>query len=178
WTLSLASELLFLGDAGTTEARRPSHRYGVEFANYYAPKPWIILDADVSWSRAHFTDVESVGESIPGSVETVLSAGATVDGVRNVSGSVRLRYFGPRALVENDTVRSKATGLVNLEGGYKCGKRLKVVADLFNVFDVNDSDIDYYYPSRLPGEPAGGVDDIHLHPTLPRTARVNLIVGF
>ena len=40
-----------------------------------------------------------------------------------------------------------------------------------------DSDIDYYYASRLTGEPLDVVDDIHLHPTLPRTARVNL-VGF
>jgi hypothetical protein len=39
------------------------------------------------------------------------------------------------------------------------------------------SDIDYYYTSRLPGEPLGGIDDIHLHPAAPRTARVSLIVG-
>ena len=38
--------------------------------------------------------------------------------------------------------------------------------------------VDYYYTSRLPGEPLQGVADIHTHPTLPRTARINLIVGF
>ena len=41
WTLSLDSELIFVGDAGTTEAGRPSHRYGVEWANYYSPRPWL-----------------------------------------------------------------------------------------------------------------------------------------
>ena len=46
------------------------------------------------------------------------------------------------------------------------------------MLDASASDIDYYYVSRLRGEPAGGVNDIHLHPTLPRTARLNLIVGF
>ena len=50
--------------------------------------------------------------------------------------------------------------------------------DVFNLLDAADSDIDYYYASRLPGEPADGVDDIHLHPTLPRTVRVSLILGF
>ncbi len=40
------------------------------------------------------------------------------------------------------------------------------------------SDIDYYYVSRLPGEPAAGMADIHTHPTLPRTARVSLHLGF
>ena len=49
----LDSELIFVGDAGTTEAGRPSHRYGIEFANYYSPRPWLIFDGDLSWSRAH-----------------------------------------------------------------------------------------------------------------------------
>jgi hypothetical protein len=178
WTMSLASELVFTGDAGTTEPSRPSHRYGLEFVNYYAPRPWLTLDGDISWSRAHFTEFDPAGNIVPGSVATVVSCGATLDGVRGVYGSLRLRYFGPRALVEDNSVRSKATSLINLEGGYRFAKRLKVGVDLFNVLNAQDSDIDYYYASRLPGEPAAGVNDIHLHPTLPRTARVNLIVGF
>jgi len=178
WTLSLASELVFAGDAGTTEASRPSHRYGIEFANYYSPRRWLIFDGDVSWSSAHFTDFDPVGDDIPGSVETVVSAGVTVDSLRNFIGSARLRYFGPRPLIEDNSVRSSATSLVNLEGGYKFSKSVKVVVDVFNLFNAADSDIDYYYTSRLPGEPLDGINDIHLHPTLPRTARVNLVVGF
>ncbi len=178
WTLSLASELVFSGDAGTTEASRPSHRYGVEFANYYSPRRWLILDADLSWSSARFTDVDPVGDRITGAVATVVSAGVTLDSLHNVSGSARLRYFGPRALIEDDSVRSKATSLANFEGGYKFSKNVKLLVDVFNLFDAKDSDIDYYYVSRLPGEPPDGVNDIHLHPTLPRTARVNLVLGF
>ena len=113
-----------------------------------------------------------------GSVGTVISAGVTLDSLRNVYGSLRLRYFGPRALVEDNTVRSEATSLLNFEGGYKLSKRVKIGVDVFNLLNAQDSDIDYDYASRLPGEPAGGVSDIHLHPTLPRTARINLIVGF
>ena len=96
WMLNLDSELIFAGDAGTTQAGRPSHRQGVEFANYISPRPWLTFDGDVSVSRAHFTDVDPVGDHIPGSVETVVSAGATVDSLHHVFGSVRLRYFGPR----------------------------------------------------------------------------------
>jgi hypothetical protein len=178
WTLSLASELVFSGDAGTTEAGRPSHRYGIEVANYYTPRPWMILDGDIAWSSAHFTDVDPVGDFIPGSVAKVVSAGVTVDSLRNFFGSVRLRYFGPRPLIEDNSVQSKATSLVNLEGGYKFSKSVKLLVDVFNLFDAKDSDIDYYYTSRLPGDPPDGINDIHLHPTLPRTARINLVVGF
>ncbi len=178
WTLSLDSELIFVGDAGTTEAGRPSHRYGIEWANYYSPKPWLIFDADVSISRARFTDDDPVGDFVPGAVATVVSAGATVDSVRNIFGSVRWRYFGPRPLLEDNSRRSDATSLVNLEAGYKLTKSIRIALDVFNLFNARHSDIDYFYTSRLPGEPFGGVDDIHFHPTLPRTARVSVMVGF
>ena len=178
WSLSLDSELVFVGDAGTTEAGRPSHRYGVEWANYYHPRPWLILDGDLALSHARFTDGDPAGDHVPGSVESVVSAGVTVDSLRNVFGSARLRYFGPRPLVEDDTVRSKATSLVNLEGGYKLSKSVRLAVDVFNLLNATDSDIDYFYASRLPGEPAAGMDDIHFHPTLPRTARVRLQLGF
>jgi outer membrane receptor protein involved in Fe transport len=178
WTLSLASELVFSGDAGTTEASRRSRRDGIEFANYYSPRPWLVFDGDVSWSRARFADVDPVGEFIPGSVASVVSAGVTLDGFHNVIASARLRYFGPRPLIEDNSVRSRATSLANLEGGYKLSKNVKLLADVFNLFNAADSDVDYYYASRLPGEPIDGVNDIHLHPALPRTARVNLVIGF
>ncbi len=55
---------------------------------------------------------------------------------------------------------------------------MRVAVDVFNLFDARASDIDYFYTSRLPGEASGGVDDFHFHPVLPRTARINLIVGF
>ena len=67
---------------------------------------------------------------------------------------------------------------MNLQAGYQNAKGVKLALDVFNLFNAADSDIDYYYTSRLPGEPLAGIDDIHTHPTLPRTARVNLVVGF
>ena len=107
-----------------------------------------------------------------------MSAGVTLDSVRNIFGSARLRYFGPRALIEDNSVASKRTSLVNLEGGYKLSKNVKVLVDVFNLFNVEDSDIDYYYTSRLPGEPPQGADDVHTHPALPRTFRVALQIRF
>ena len=151
WTLNLDSELIFIGDAGNTEAGRPSYRHGLELANYYSPRPWLTLDVDLSLSRARFTDVDPSGNVIPGAVSTVVQAGVTVDSVKNVFGSVRWRYFGPRALIEDDSVRSQATSLVNLEAGYRFTRSLRL---------------------------AHGIEDLHLHPTLPRTARVSLRAGF
>jgi hypothetical protein len=55
---------------------------------------------------------------------------------------------------------------------------VRLSLDVFNLLDADDSDIDYFYTSRLRGEPAEGIEDIHLHPTLPRTMRIALTVGF
>jgi len=177
WMLHLDSELVFSGDEGTTEPSRPSARRGVEWANYYSPTKWLVLDGDLSWSRARFTAFDPVGAYVPEAVGTVVSAGATIDGLHKTFGSLRWRYFGPRALIEDNSVQSKATSLVNLQGGYQLRRNVKLSVDVFNIFNAADSDIDYFYTSRLPGEPLDGVSDIHTHPTLPRTARLSLVVG-
>ncbi len=91
---------------------------------------------------------------------------------------MRVRYFGPRALIEDNSVRSKRTTLVNGELGYQLLPRLRLNVQVFNMFNAEVSDIDYYFTSRLPGEPLAGVDDIHFHPAVPRTVRAGLVVGF
>jgi hypothetical protein len=109
WGLDLASELLFVGDAGTTEASRPSRRAGIEWTNAIEATRWLTLDADLAWSRARFRDDDPAGDRIPGAVEGVISAGATVHDLGRWSGGLRLRYFGPRPLIEDDSVRSEAS---------------------------------------------------------------------
>jgi hypothetical protein len=178
WTLGLESEQLYIGDIGTTEASRPTRRFGVEWTNSVRVARWITLDADISLSRARFTDDDPVGDRVPGAVDRVISAGVGIEPEQRMFGSVRLRHFGPRALVEDDSVRSNATTLLNGELGYRFSDRTHLVLEVFNLLDRQVSDIDYFYTSRLSGEPPGGVDDVHTHPSVPRTARLTLRVGF
>jgi hypothetical protein len=178
WYLGLDSELLFVGDAGTTEAGRPSRRVGVEWANYARLTPWMTADGDVSFSRARFTSGGPAGRYIPGALDRVISAGLSVEPKQPLFGSLRLRHFGPRPLVENASVRSKATMLWNGELGYRFSRQARVVVEGYNLLDAKVADIDYFYTSRLPGEPAAGVEDLHTHPAIPRTARVSLQVTF
>jgi len=178
WTLHLDSELVYNGDLGATEPGPASQRHGVEFANYYSPRPWLIFDGDLSWSQARFDGFNEAGPYIPEAVNRVVSAGASLDNYHRLFGSLRLRYFGPRPLVEDNSVRSRATTLVNLEGGYQATKHARLNLEIFNLTNMRASDIDYYFTSRLPGEPLDGVQDIHTHPTVPRTVRFTLSVGF
>jgi len=178
WILDIDSELLFTGDAGTTEPSRPSRRYGIELANFYSPLPWLTFDADFSVSRARFTDNDPVGDHIPGSIETVVASGVTVRDFHGFFGSLRVRYFGPRALIEDNTVRSNSSTIVNLQAGYQINPHWSLTLDVFNLFDAKVSDIDYFYTSRLPGEPDEGVDDVHTHPSEPRAFRGTVTYRF
>jgi hydrogenase/urease accessory protein HupE len=185
WWLDIDSELVFLGDAGITEAGRPSRRYGIEFANYYAPTEWLTFDADFSFSKSRFRDNAidpgtglPVGRHIPGSVETVIAAGATVHDLQGFFGGLRLRYFGPRALIEDNSVRSDSTILLSANLGYELDKTWAIQAEVFNLLNRKDSAIDYFYTSRLPGEAAAGLDDIHFHPTELISFRIGLTAKF
>jgi outer membrane receptor protein involved in Fe transport len=93
-------------------------------------------------------------------------------------GDLRVRYFGPRPLLADDLVRSPATHVVNAQAGYRFSNGLRLGVETFNLFNNRASDVDYYYVSRLPGEPSNGVADIHTHPITPRTARLTLQLAF
>jgi outer membrane receptor protein involved in Fe transport len=178
WQLRIGSELLFVGDAGETEATRPSRRRGIEWTNHYRVAPWLLLDADLALSRARFSDRSPEGNRIPGTVGRVASLGVSVLDLGRWFGHFQLRHFGPRPLVEDDSRRSKATTLAYLRLGVRIGAHARLALDVFNLFDREASDIDYFYASRLRGEPAGGVADVHFHPVEPRRFRLSLTSSF
>src|SRR2546425_1223924 len=64
WVLDLASELVFIGDDGTTQARGPSHREGWEFATRVKLLEWLTFSGDVTTSRATF-DTGASGTAAP-----------------------------------------------------------------------------------------------------------------
>lgn len=181
WRLHLASELVWAGDAGTNEPSGPTTRWGVELANWYTPTPWLTIDADFAWSRARFTDHEPAGDYVPEALEATFDGGLALHDLPGRlapwSAGLRLRYFGPRPLTQDNTVRSQATTLVYANLGYRLSRRVTLGLDVFNLFDARTNDIDYYYTSRLPGEPLAGVDDVHTHPSDPREVRVSLKVA-
>lgn len=177
YRLDFDSELLFIGDAGATEAGRPSRRYGIEFSSYYKPARWLSLDLDLAYARARSRGSDPAGDFIPGAIEGVAQLAMTVTPPGSWSGSLRLRYFGPRPLIEDNSVRSAASVGLNGRIAYQVDKTWRVEVEGYNLANRRDSAIDYYYASRLPGE-AQPVDDIHFHPVESRSLRMTLVKNF
>ena len=176
FALELDSELVFVGDGGATEASRPSRRLGLEWTNFYRLSPRLALDLDLTLTDATFTDDAPEGDEIPGAIATTVAAGVAFDQIGSLNagsffGALRWRYFGGVPLIEDGSVEWGSSSMVNARVGFRFNAGLDLTLGVFNLLDADDSDIEYFYASRLPGEPAGGVEDVHFHPTAPRSAR-------
>ena len=177
WGLDIASETVFLGDAGLAAPSRPSRRTGIELSGELHPVGGVRMDADLAYSRARFRDRDPAGDRIPGAVEGVVSAGIGYQHSPSKFAELRVRYFGPRPLVEDNTVRSRASTILNTQLGYRLRNRWTVALEAFNLLDREASDVDYYYTSRLHSEPAAGITDVHTHPQEPRSLRLVVATG-
>jgi outer membrane receptor protein involved in Fe transport len=118
------------------------------------------------------------GDHIPGAIETAASASATLRELGGWTASLYTRYFGPRPLVEDDSVRSSASTIVNAQATYAITQWARLTLDVFNLLNAQVDDIAYFYKSRLPGEPATGVADVHFHPAESRGVRLTTVVSF
>jgi len=195
WYLYSQSELQQDGDTGATvPSASPSNRYGIEWANYYTPTKNLAFDLDFGDSKALFTEVDPDdaaytnvpghypvqglgGRWVPEAVGVVLSAGVTVQNYKGFWGSVRLRAFGPRNLTSDAIYQSSSTILVNGEVGYRFNEKWRVSAQLLNLFNRYDHDIDYAYIYRITPTDAAAFGDV-MHPTEPFQVRFTLIKTF
>jgi hypothetical protein len=190
WYLRSNSELQQDGDTGTTVAsEQSSNRYGIEWANYYMPTRHVAFDLDVADSRAQFTQLDpddaaysnpgggqypiqgAGGKLVPEAVQVVTSSGITLHDYEGFTGTLRLRYFGPRDLTSDGLNRSNATLLINAGASYQLNERWRIAGDLLNLLDRHNDDITYAYISRI--TPTAQAEFTHVfHPAEPFQVRI------
>jgi hypothetical protein len=176
--LDLGSELVFDADDGTTGPSGPTRRVGVEWNNEIHATDRLTLTADGAMTHARYTDFEPLGDFVPEAINGVAILGINWKATERLDLSVLHRYFGPRNLTQDGTVHSHSSDLTQFQVRWRPTRRLTFTADIFNVFNRKTSDIDYYYISRLQGEPAEGVAGIVTHPVEPMQVRMGLQLRF
>lgn len=187
WYIHSDSELIFNGDSGDTSPRGASERYGIELNNTYRFRSWLTFDADFSASHARFLQDEgtapNIGRFVPESLGTVFSAGPSVKLRDGFFANLRFRYFGPRYLIEDGSQSSRATQLFELVFGYD-RPHFTFGVQLYNLFNSNGHEQDFFFPSALPSDPGfgtpgfAGVPDIHFKALDPFNARFYLTYKF
>ena len=176
FSMKLDSELVYVGDAGATEALGESKRRGIEIGALYAPRPWLLIDADLTLTKARLLDAGR-DDRIPNSVDRTASLGFIVNDLNKISGGLRIRYLGAAPLIEDNSVRSRATLLLNAQALYQFNPNWSLGVEISNLLDEKDNDITYFYESQLAGE-LSPVEDIHFHPAEPRNVRLTLRANF
>jgi hypothetical protein len=163
WELALESELVFVGDEGTTEARGPSRRRGVEVAGRVGLLDWLVASGDVTVSRARFTN----GDEVPLAPRLTARADLTARLPWGLSASLEVRHLGDRYASEDRQQTARGYTLVDFTLRYRW-RNLEAFVSLDNLLDVEYRETQFFFESRLPGEPAAGVPDIHYTPGAPR----------
>jgi len=172
WQLDIESELVFVGDAGSTEdTGASSEREGLELSAYYQLNNAVGLDFEYAQSKAQFTAPVDGSYDVPGALDRVISAGVNYQPNDRVFTHLRFRYFGDYPLAGGQ--RAAGSSMTNLRLGYEVSDSIQLSLDLLNLFDSDDHDVEYFYPSQLIGEP-GPVDDHHYHVFEPRALRLYL----
>jgi len=176
--IDFASELTYNSDAGQTEAGRPSRRRGIEFTSQYRPLRWLELNANLAFSHARYRDGDPAGRFIEDAPGFIGSAGLVVDNLGPWYGSIIYRDLGPHPLTEDNSVRSRGYREINANIGYRFGTALRMQLDIYNLANARHDAADYYYVTRLRGEPAGGMEGLQIHPLEPRSTRISLTAAF
>ena len=175
WWSDIESELIYVGDAGAVEPSDPGKRHGYELTAFYKPNSWLAVDAVWTGSRAHYVGLPEGENFVPGALRSAGELGLSAL-FPEWNAAARLRYLGPHALIEDNSVRGESTLLVNLRAAWtpQSFEGWEIYGELLNALDSKAHDIDYFYETRLPGEPPEGVAGRNSRIVEPRQVRVGI----
>jgi outer membrane receptor protein involved in Fe transport len=171
WWLDQDSELIFVGDSNSVEAKGASTREGVELTAFWQPLDWLGIDAVYTESRARYVN-NPEGTHVEGAIEQAAQFGIAATR-NNWDASLRMRYLGPYALLADNSDRSQPLLTVNLRGA-RHWDAFTVYAEVINLLDSDRREIVYNYAAYVPGlDPAGSSsEDIDCTTTNCRVSRV------
>ncbi|MFN4329245.1 MAG: TonB-dependent receptor [Limnobacter sp.] len=170
--LESESELVFVGDAGTTEPKGASRRNGLELVASYLDRKGFQLDGFFAVVDARFIGVQDQG--IPNAIRQS-GALSLSQAIGDFKLGYKLRYLGSAPLVEDRSLQSDS--VINSDAflNYRVNKDLNVTLSVFNLFDRENSDIQYAQDYAIAGTPGFGRT---FHPAVPRQARLTVNLQF
>jgi outer membrane receptor protein involved in Fe transport len=183
--LKLDSELVWVGDEGTTEPNGETRRLGVETQFRLQFLPWLLADLDVTWVRAEFVNNPGNANAVALAPEFLLSGGLTArDDRTGLKGRIGVFYIADRPATEDRFLTAEGFVRVDASFGWD-NRRFGVQAQLLNLFNTRWRQAQFATTGRLPGEddpadcPGGtrpvvepdggfvGCEDVHFTPGWP-----------
>ncbi len=171
WRLHLASELVWAGDDGTTEAKGKSRRQGIESEFRYQILDWLSADLDTSYTWAKFVDT---GQAIPLAPRFLAYGGITARHPSGLEGRIQMRSMGNKWGDEDRTSVVHGYTIFDLLAKYKWD-RYEFLFSINNIANKKWRSAQFFHESQLPGEPTP-VNDIHFTPGEPLTIKAGMTV--
>jgi outer membrane receptor protein involved in Fe transport len=179
FSLDAQSETTYNPDTGQDSAGPASRRRGFELNVTYQAAAWLELYGSYSADHARFKTpfddgTGHVGQYLPNAPSATGSFAAYVKNLGAWSGGLQYRYLGAYPLSSDGAVRGSGYGEWNgdIRYGFRDGWQLAL--GVYNITNKRANAAEFWYVDRLPGEPAGGTADIHIHPLEPTSARLTL----
>jgi outer membrane receptor protein involved in Fe transport len=175
WMLALESELVYVGDEGTTEESGRTLRTGVDLEGIINPLDWLALSVDATISRGRFRDLPDGENFIPLAPDLTLTASAVVRH-DDFSAALRLRHVGDRPANEDNSVQALGYSILDLSTAYRLGA-IELFVNVENLLDAEWNEAQFDTESRLPGE-SESTSELHFTPGTPLSVRGGVAVRF
>jgi outer membrane receptor protein involved in Fe transport len=167
--LDSKSELVWVGDEGTTEAAPQSRRLGLELGARAHFNGWLFADVDATLTRSRYRTGDAA-DRVPLAPTATLTAGLAAHprfGEYQPFGSYRVRAMANRPANEDGSLTAQGFVLQDLSAGLRY-RDIEAAVDVMNVFDTAWRPVNFATTSRLAYEPAP-VTSVHFVPGWPRT---------
>ena len=179
FNLDAESETTYDPDAGQDGAGPASRRYGYEINLTYQALKWLEFYGSYSGDHARFTtDFDDgtghVGRYLPNAPFATGSFNVYVKNLGAWSGGLEYRYLGREPLSSDDQIQSGGYGEWNADVKYAFARDWSAGLGVYNILNRHANAAEFWYIDRLPGEPADGVPDVHVHPLEPIAVRLTL----
>jgi len=168
WQIDLQSELVFVGDSGTTDIRGPSRRRGVEVAARGQVWGPIYFNGSVTYTKAEFRN----GDAIPLAPEVTAYGALLLKWPEGLTSQLQATYLGVRSLTEDRSFKSPSWLTFDLTERYQLPVklpygRMEAFAFIQNLFNTQWEQATFAFASQLRNE-TQPVTDIHFVPGNPR----------
>ncbi|HRG96385.1 MAG TPA: TonB-dependent receptor plug domain-containing protein, partial [Polyangiaceae bacterium] len=199
WQLDLASETVWIGDEGTTEAGDPTHRFGGELETRLDLTSWLSLDLDLTATKSRLTQNAGNGDAVALAPRFTWAGGVSARHPSGLRGGLRFYGVGDRPATQDypapGSLVAEGFSVFDLHLGYR-HRRFDVAFDVENLFNAAYNSAQFATTSRLATEPPigapppsgacgngsrvsaaegggfGGCEDIHFTPGYPLTLRL------
>jgi hypothetical protein len=175
--IDLDSEIVWSGDAGTTEPSGATRRYGLELGGRYRIGQWLFADADFTLVSARFRENPGNADAVALAPTRTFSAGVAARptfGAFTPFGALRLKSIADRPATEDRSLTAEGFTTLDVNAGVRF-ENVEAGVDVQNLLDARYREVNFANQSRLAYEPAP-VTGVHYTAGWPRTVMARAAV--